>query len=93
MNQLDGHLEQVRRRHEEARDPVVGQLTAVVEALRQRSEANDATVTQLRGLAVNVQSQLDQLTTLQAEHKSMEQQITLSISRHVVLLVLCIHFL
>ena len=41
MRNLESHLEQSRRRRDDARDPVLHQLRGVVEMLQQRTQSHD----------------------------------------------------
>jgi len=41
VHNLESHLEQLRRRRDDARDPVLHQLRGVLESLQQREQAHD----------------------------------------------------
>ena len=41
VHSLESHLEQLRRRRDDARDPVLHQLRAVLEVLQQREQSHD----------------------------------------------------
>ena len=69
-------METVRKNHEDARDPVVGQLRSMVDAFKRREEANEPTYRQINTLIPTLQTSVAQIQTSQQE---LEQHIKQSL--------------
>ena len=74
LRQLETHLEQIRRRHEEGRDPIVGQLRGMVEAVRHTAEGQKPVAAQLQGLSQSLQASVDQVKVSQSEVEAAVQR-------------------
>ncbi len=79
---LENHMEQVKKRHEEARDPLIGQLRAMVEAFKRKEDSREPLYRQLGSLAQTMQASVSQI-----EHgqKELEQKMNQGLLRYCVL--------
>ena len=69
-------MEVVRKKHEETRDPVVGQLRSMVDALKRREEAYEPLYRQMNTIVPTLQTSVAQIQTSQQE---LEQHIKQSL--------------
>lgn len=67
VHNLESHLEQVRRRRDDARDPVLHQLRAVLEMLQQRQAALDPQQARLTAAVDTLQQTTASLGTVNSQ--------------------------
>ena len=77
MQQLEHHMEQVRHTHEDARDPIVHQLQAMVDVFKRHEEARDPVYKQLSQTMESLQSSAG---VMQTSHSHIETVIKQSVS-------------
>lgn len=63
MQQMESHLQQVQRRRDEARDPVLNQLRAVTETLQRRELAQEPVHERLTGAVEALKLTSSQMVT------------------------------
>jgi len=63
VHSLESHMEQLRRRRDDARDPVLHQLRGVLETLQQREQSNDRHQAHLSDLTDALQRTTAQLAS------------------------------
>lgn len=61
-DQLENHLEKVRRRHEESRDPIVSQLQSLLDGMREQERQREPLYQQMSGLGGQLASTLEGLS-------------------------------
>ena len=69
-------METVRKKHEEARDPIVGQLRAMVDSFKRRDESYEPMYRQMNTLVPTLQTSVAQI---QANQQELEQNIKQSL--------------
>ncbi|KAK6185897.1 hypothetical protein SNE40_008034 [Patella caerulea] len=83
---LENHLEQVRKRQLEARDPVIGQLQSMVDSFRQSSESLQTQIlSTLKGELtshLNASSELMQEKLLQQVRTAVKEEVSLAVREH-----------
>jgi len=75
VRSLESHLEQLRRRRDDARDPVLHQLRAMLEMLQQREQSHDPHQVRLSAAVDALQHASTELTNAndQLEAKIVEK--------------------
>ena len=72
--QLETHLEAVRRRHDESRDPLVQELRGLVEGIQQQDEARQPLYAQLGELGGQLRAAVDGVQASSAHTETLLQQ-------------------
>jgi hypothetical protein len=67
MQQMESHLQQVQRRRDESRDPVLNQLRAVTETLQRRDLAQEPVHERLTGAVEALKLTSSQMATNSGE--------------------------
>ncbi len=78
---LEHHLEAIRKKHEESRDPVVGQLRSMVDVMKRKDDAFEPMYRQLSTIVPTLQSSVAQM---QASQQKMEENLKQSLKRCVL---------
>ena len=69
-------MEAIRKKHEESRDPIVGQLRSMVDAFKRRDEAYEPMYRQMNTLVPTIQTSIAQMQSSQQElEKNIKQSL------------------